>query len=105
MTDTEINRRLALAIGYTKKDVLVGPSGFVYVIRLHGPESQPAWLHFDYTDWRTIGPIMERYKIIPYWQVTSKIWGFYRQGWTYDKDLTTCAAMAVIEAHERGLLV
>ena len=60
MTDTEIDRRLALAIGYRPEDVLVNISDRVIVRRLD------YWIAFDHTDYRVVGPIAERYNCFPY---------------------------------------
>ena len=63
MTDLEISKALALAIGWTtvvkrNEDVLV--------------EYTPHWRIFDYRDWLVIGPIAEKYKCFP---------EFYNDGW------------------------
>lgn len=61
MTDLEINKALALAIGWPRKDVLT-----------HEPYStevrvwfEREWMPFDYQDWATISPIAERYGAFP----------------------------------------
>jgi hypothetical protein len=59
MTDTEISRALALAIGWS--NVTSGYSG-VYV-----HERRPVIMcrRFDYRDWAVAGPIAERYDCFP----------------------------------------
>lgn len=60
MKDTEINRRLALAIGYLPEDVLdLGDSGRITVWRAD------RWRVFSHKEWETIGPIAERFDLFP----------------------------------------
>lgn len=60
MTDTEIDRRLALAIGYLPEDVLdLGDSGRITVWRAD------RWRVFSHKEWETIGPIAERFDLFP----------------------------------------
>lgn len=62
MTDHEISKALALAIGYRKGETnFVG--GKCYVP--HDPEPGAAWRTFDYRDWNVIGPIAARYDCFP----------------------------------------
>lgn len=62
MTDTEIDRRLALAIGYRPEDVRL-ENGRVYVVlkRYFGD----FWRPFDHKDWSVVGPIAERFDLFP----------------------------------------
>ena len=59
MNDLELNRKLALAIGYQPK-------------HLNGGTAQQWVLHnnmlkcFDYRDWKVIGPIAAKYDCFPY---------------------------------------
>ncbi len=66
MTDTEINRRLALAIGYLP-DHVASLGNHVKVWRGPGPiNGLDGWKLFDHTDYRVAGPIAERYGCFPY---------------------------------------
>ena len=68
MTDTEIDKRLALAIGYLPEHVRFCREGIEVARRYGGSPSmfmQP-WFLFSHTDWRTIGPIAERYDCFPW---------------------------------------
>lgn len=108
MTDTEISRRLALAIGYERDDVQADSDWFPNEVRVYFDDS---WHVFDHRDERTIFRIAARYKIFPQWNTQ------YNQ-WTIAKVAPrgsmpsivlhdcprTCIALAVIEASERGLL-
>jgi len=61
MTHSEINRRLALAIGWRAEDISPGEV-FLYQREagaLHW------WQKFDFKDWHTIAPIAERYDCFP----------------------------------------
>jgi len=62
MTDTEIDRRLALAIGYRPEDVQI-ERGCVYVVLKY--YFGDVWKRFDYRQWDVIGPIAERYDLFP----------------------------------------
>jgi len=67
MTDAEISRELALAIGYTASEINATPD-FCNVWHKTGPGHFfcDAWHHFDYTDPLVIWPIAKRYKCFPY---------------------------------------
>jgi hypothetical protein len=65
MTNLEISKALALAIGYPRSYVnVLGEPKQVWVQTLKGY----AWSIrvFDYRDWNVIGPIAERYNLFPY---------------------------------------
>ena len=57
MTELEINKALALAIGYQERHIIVQERVSVF----HGLE----WKTFDYGNWECIGPIAERYNAFP----------------------------------------
>ena len=57
MTDLEISKALALAIGWPKMNEYCG----ILLVAEYG-----AWRPFDYRDWNVIGPIAERYDCFPY---------------------------------------
>ncbi len=61
MTDLEIDRRLALAIGWKKKDVF-DSFGFVMV----WCESIYAHQRFSHKDWNVIGPIAQAFNAFPH---------------------------------------
>lgn len=60
MTDLEISKALALAIGWEEWQIEVTPFDVKCLIG--------NWCTrvFDYRDWNVIGPIAERYKCFPY---------------------------------------
>ena len=62
MTDTEIDRRLALAIGYRPEDVLL-ENGRVYIVLKY--DFGDIWKRFDHRDWLVAGPIAERFDLFP----------------------------------------
>ena len=68
MTNQEIDKRLALAIGYTA-DRVRNVHGFVQVLnhwgRNDGPMSYNCWQRFDHTDPAVIWPIAERFDCFP----------------------------------------
>jgi len=61
MTDLEISKALALAIGWTEGQLLE------YTCKLFCPTGTEvwAWKEFDYRDWNVIAPIAERYDAFP----------------------------------------
>ena len=74
MTNQEIDKRLALAIGYTADRVRCLQSfnpgnDFVQVLnddsRCDGPTRYEGWQRFDHTDPAVIWPIAERFKCFP----------------------------------------
>jgi len=90
MTDLEISKALALAIGW-KKDVIAVFSNEMEVW-------SGGWRIFDYRDWNVIGPIAERYNCFP-----SHTWGHWEScvnyGSIYAEDTPQKAiALAVIGA-------
>lgn len=74
MTDLEISKALALAIGGKPNQVGV-LKGAVRVWVANGTKnSMPVVLPFDYRDWAVIGPIAERYKCYPSWLDVHGLW-------------------------------
>ena len=66
MTDIEISKALALAIGWPKGDVITTHWDVkVVTYRSHHSMEQHQWRNFDYRDWNVIGPIAERYDCFP----------------------------------------
>ena len=60
MTDMEINKALALAIGWEHIGLSARKEDAVCVREVDG-----WWQTFDYRDWNVIGPIAERYDCFP----------------------------------------
>lgn len=78
MTDLEISKALALAIGWKPNQVGV-LKGVVRVWVANGTKnSMPVVLPFDYRDWAVIGPIAEKFDAFPklHWQAAPY------DGWT-----------------------
>ena len=71
MTDLEISKALALAIGWTEKHIVV--NALDNYIRCYRNERQWSWQKFDYRDWTVIGPIAEKYNKFPI-KMTSGVW-------------------------------
>lgn len=69
MTDAEISRRLALAIGWSEKE---DDPDVIRMGALHDPEihtyvwHSQEWVLFDYRDPAVIWPIAERFNKFPY---------------------------------------
>lgn len=62
----EINRKLALAIGWKPERVHTHLHGTDYAISIVKPDEETALRLFDYRDWNVIGPIAERFDCYPY---------------------------------------
>jgi hypothetical protein len=110
MTNLEISRRLALAIGYAQEDVKTDEYGFVFVQRVN-PKGDWEWWRFDHEHADTIYPIAEHFKMMPVWNTQYKQWTIAKvaprgsmPSVVLNDDPRTCIALAVIEAAERGLL-
>lgn len=70
MTDLEISKALALAIGWPRADVVLGRT-LVYSGGKHdrvrvGASWMRGYRVFDYRDWDVIGPIAVKYNSFPY---------------------------------------
>ena len=63
MTDLEISKALALAIGYNETFFFVNKDNALFVAWRSGTYSQ--FRRFDYRDWNVIGPIAEKYECFP----------------------------------------
>ena len=63
MTDLEISKALALAIGWAPDKMKELPSKLLLIYPF-GKEYYSQF--FDYRDWAVIGPIAERYKCFPF---------------------------------------
>jgi hypothetical protein len=64
MTDPEISKALALAIGYKVDRVLPRPD-YNADIKNCWVYTGSAWRIFDYRDWSVIGPIAEKFECFP----------------------------------------
>lgn len=75
MTNLEISKALALAIGwkepYGDPDVQIvwKPGGAMHIEVWF----QKEWRVFDYRDWNVIGPIAEKFDCFP-WVLTEQLW-------------------------------
>ena len=79
MTDLEINKALALAIGWrenqiSRSTVYVGNKLIAEVLSIK-PDGYKYGVIFNYQNWHIIGPIAERYDCFPYlwkgkWRLT-----------------------------------
>lgn len=94
MTNQEINRKLALAIGYHEEDISFSsftPTMFVlcdYKEDFNGP----IWREFDFMDWKVSGPIAERFDCFP-----KQFGRFWVSTWPHQYETPQLAiAMAVI---------
>lgn len=78
MTDLEIDKALALAIGWKEADMILDHKA--KRLCFDGPRLAGV---FDYRDWNVIGPIAARYDCFP--------WQDYRGNWVTNLNLHTTA--------------
>lgn len=102
MSDQEINYKLALAIGYAHQQVRSMSDGSMIVMHTPG-----MWHKFSYMDWRVVGPIAQRYDCFPF--CAGGGWcnfpnGVIRLSSRHNRTPQEAIAMAVIAAHEAGVL-
>ena len=65
MTDLEISKALALAIGWPASKIHTQLYGTGYAISIIQPDMEAVLRIFDYRDWNVIGPIAEKYNCFP----------------------------------------
>jgi hypothetical protein len=65
MTDLEISKALALAIGWPAPKIHTHLYGTGYAVSIIQPDMEAVLRIFDYRDWNVIGPIAERYDCFP----------------------------------------
>lgn len=65
MTDLEISKALALAIGWKSDDFCGWVSDQLEIDIGDDKTGDPQWYIFDYRDWNVIGPIAEEYDCFP----------------------------------------
>lgn len=80
MTDIEIDKALALAIGYKLFDVKFHHDMWAVVVY------NGSWRLFSHRDWNVIGPIAERYDMFPHLNSSGK-WGKWSV-WTKQHDIS-----------------
>lgn len=116
MTDIEISRALALAIGWTEDrrdengcldpDVIIEGEAFSQEAGVFVWFDEIQWKRFDYRDPTVIWPIAERYDCFPLHQGSSKqrhhgMWVSWRDGRNIPADTAAKAvALAVIGAYK-----
>lgn len=108
MTDAEISRRLALAIGWASNHIET-KWGYGQYVHCYGGESFvmdgcAAWRIFDYRDPAVIWPIAERFDCFPYKVSGSLKWyakaPFANTG-EYADTAAKAVALAVIKSKEQ----
>ena len=104
MTDLEINKALALAIGWrenqiSRNTVYVGNKLIAEVLSIK-TEGFKYGRTFDYLDWRVIGPIAERYDCFPHlWLVQWE--AQWERGYSSEDTPQKAIALAVIEGAKK----
>lgn len=94
MTDIEIDKTLALAIGWHPEQLWDRETYLLLPMRFDGFEH---WQRFSHRDWNVIGPIGERYDCFPVESVGKKQWASWVDGpVTYADTPQKAIALAVI---------
>ena len=101
MTDLEISKALALAIGWAHKRMFVDGARKLRVARQCGPWQ---WQVFDYRDWNVIGPIATKYDCFP--MKNGRDWGCAVDGASWSEPVSAdtpqkAIALAVIEGAKK----
>jgi len=100
MTNLEISKALALAIGWTTDRMFVSEED---VLELRTLDHAPwGWRPFDYRDWNVIAPIAQRYDCFPV-KSTRKNWVVYRYPESIYAD-TPQKAIALAVINSKGQL-
>lgn len=109
MTDAEISRRLALAIGWEPHNVTTQWGKGTFAHCFGGipfvQDGGAAWRIFDYRDPAVIWPIAERFDCFPHKRAGAKGWSAVtEEGWDFGFDFSyadtaaKAVAIAVIKA-------
>ena len=94
MTELEIDKALALAIGWKDEPNKMRVSD-VWGLQVW----IEYWANFSHRDWNVIGPIAERYKCFPYGYKTIPEWESDTNKAYYADTPQKAIALAVIGAH------
>lgn len=101
MTDAEISRQLAIAIGWPESSLYNEGDGSFCAINISEQPFIERWRDFDYRDPAVIWPIAERYDAFP--AVIGVEWDVYipaTQTFVRAGTAARAVALAVIKAHE-----
>lgn len=101
MTDLEINKALAIAIGYKPEQMNVFEYMFnrelCYSLRIT-PTAREGWQTFNYRDWNVIGPIAAKYDCFPCLVGDENVGTAWRCDWAEEADTPQKAiTLAVIQ--------
>ena len=97
MTDLEISKALALAIGWKPEQLQDRKK---YMLAPRSIDAMDFWHRFDYRDWSVIGPIAERYNCFPVKDMYRRwVAGVYP--YTYTDTPQKAIALAVIHGEKK----
>ena len=98
MTDLEISKALALAIGWKESALYVNHYGALQIDISNTTEPNPIWAVFDYRDWNVIGPIAEKFDAYPFRDKISRRWVTWQGRYAKEDTSQKAIALAVIGA-------
>ena len=98
LTDLEINKRLALAIGWKEPQMQDGAfnCALLICVEVATLSSHAHWRRFDYRDPAVIWPIAERYDAFPI-KTESSWWAITSEASVISDTAAKAVALAVIE--------
>lgn len=105
MTDQEINRKLAQAIGWKPKQIEISNGEVLVRLDLTRRWDWTSLRVMNFMDWRVIGPIAQRYDCFPFGNGNG--WCAYAESVSrsvYSDTPQQAIALAVIAAYEAGVL-
>ena len=96
MTDLEISKALALAIGWKESALYVNHYGALQIDISNTTEPNPIWAVFDYRDWNVIGPIAEKYNAFP-------LGHSHNRGWLSNRAPLGCAHLYYADTPQKAI--
>lgn len=104
MTDLEISKALALAIGWKENQISTakissdGGASWEDCCITVKPDGRKYGIPFWYTDWNVIGPIAEKYDAYPFRDKISRKWVTWQGRYAKEDTPQKAIALAVIGA-------
>ena len=84
MTDLEINKALALAIGWPISRTRVNCITREVYVHYEVFDEYLLWMRFSFMDWRVIGPIAAKYDCFPMRSINGRTW--WSNNWFNEKE-------------------
>lgn len=95
MTDLEISKALALAIGWPRTSIAI--HGDMWEVMVLVEPNPFGWRVFDYEDWNVIAPIAAKYDMFPHKSDTQGWWFPHKHTTVFADTPQKAIALAVIQ--------